>query len=120
MNTRKPRTPRSMLDRAEAIFNIINTMDEPFTKTTLTKANISPKAASNWLDLIVFIQDQPKIRVTKTKRNTIVEKIGGRFSQMSLQFFLDDSQPIDKRLQSLEAYASSILVTERLSKSENQ
>ncbi|MHA1941142.1 MAG: hypothetical protein ACXABI_05525 [Candidatus Hodarchaeales archaeon] len=116
MSTRQPRTPRSMLARARAIFNIINYMDEPFTKTKLTEAKINPKAAENWLDLIVFIQNQPKIRVTKTKRNTVIEKIGGKFSQMSLNYFLDEDQPIEKRLRSLEAYADSIIVQQRLLK----
>jgi hypothetical protein len=105
-----------MLDRAKAVFDIIHEKEKPFPKTALTSAGLSPKAASNWLDLIVYIQEQPKIRVTKTDRNTIVEKIGGKFSQMSLQFFLDEDKPIDQRLKSLEAYASSILVTQRLFK----
>ena len=116
MSESKIRVSRSMIDRAHAIFKIINDMDEPFAKTKLTDAKISPKAAENWLDLIVFIQNQPKIKVTKTERNTIVEKIGGKFSQMSLNFFLDENQPIEKRLQSLEAYAQSIFVQQRLTK----
>ncbi|WP_455140631.1 hypothetical protein [Candidatus Hodarchaeum mangrovi] len=116
MTINRNRAPRSMLDRAQAIFKIINDIDSPFAKTKLTKAKISPKAAENWLDLIVFIQNQPKIRVTKTERNTFVEKVGGKFSQMSLNFFLDENQPIEKRLQSLEAYAQSIFVQQRLAK----
>ena len=103
-----------MLARAQAIFEIINHMDEPFAKTKLTDANINPKAAENWLDLIVFIQNQPKIRVTKTKRNTTVEKLGGKFSQMSLNYFLDENQPFEKRMKSLEAYANSIMLSQRL------
>jgi hypothetical protein len=107
-----------MLGRAQAIFKVINFMDQPFAKTKLTEANISPKAADNWLDLIVFIQNQPKIRVTKTKRNTVVEKLGGKFSQMSLNYFLDEDQPIDKRMRSLEAYANSIILAQRLTQPE--
>ncbi|MHA2095104.1 MAG: hypothetical protein ACW98F_10800 [Candidatus Hodarchaeales archaeon] len=118
MKDRQPRTPRSMLGRAQAIFKVINFMDQPFAKTKLTEANISPKAADNWLDLIVFIQNQPKIRVTKTKRNTVVEKLGGKFSQMSLNYFLDEDQPIDKRMRSLEAYANSIILAQRLTQPE--
>ena len=118
MSTSKKRTPRSMLTRAQAIFRIINHMDQPFAKTKLTDANISPKAAENWLDLIVFIQNQPKIRVTKTERNTVVEKLGGKFSQMSLNYFLDENQPIEKRMRSLEAYANSIILSQRLTLSD--
>ncbi len=118
MSNPQRRTSRSMLARAMAIFKIINYMDEPFAKTKLTDANISPKAAENWLDLIVFIQNQPKIRVTKTKRITLVEKLGGRFSQMSLNYFLDENQPIEKRMRSLEAYANSVIVQQRLTNPE--
>ena len=107
---------RSLLQRAEKIFDIIDKEEDIFPKSNLKDAGLSPEAAEKWLELIVFIQNQPRIKVTKTKRNTFVEKIGGKFSQMSLNFFLDDKQPIEKRLQSLEAYAQSIFVKQRLAK----
>ena len=66
---------RTLLERARAIFNIINSQTKPFPKSILTEAKINPMTAENWLDLIVFIQSQPKIRVIKTDNNVIVEKV---------------------------------------------
>ncbi|MFX0065406.1 MAG: hypothetical protein ACFFC7_24815 [Candidatus Hermodarchaeota archaeon] len=106
-----------MLERAKAIFKIINSMDEPFAKTKLTDANISPKAAENWLNLIVFIQNQPRIKLTKTGHNTIVERIEGKYSVMSLKTFLDENIPVERRLQSLIDYSKEIFSRELLYKS---
>ena len=107
---------RTLLQRAEEIFDIIDKEDESFPKSRLKKAGINPDTAEKWLELIVFIQNQPRIRLIKTSRNTVVEKLEKKFSQMSLKFFLDDKQPIEMRLRSLEAYADSIIVSQRLSR----
>jgi len=116
MNEKSSRSSRSLLERAEQIFDVISKEEDIFPKSNLRDARLSPAAAEKWLELITFIQNQPRIKVIKTKRNTFVEKIGGKFSQMSLNFFLDENQPIEKRLQSLEAYAQSIFVQQRLAK----
>ena len=110
------RKPRSLLERAKDIFRIINSIDEPFAKTKLTEANISPKAAENWLDLIVFIQSQPRIKLTKTGHNTIVERIEGKHSVMSLKTFFDENISIERRLQSLMDYSKGIFSRELLYK----
>ncbi|MHA2227400.1 MAG: hypothetical protein ACXAC8_19440 [Candidatus Hodarchaeales archaeon] len=109
---------RSLLQRAKLIFDIIHDEEKSFPKSNLYKVGFNSITAEKWLDLIFFIQSQPRIRLIKTTRTTIIEKLEKKFSQMSLQFFLDENQPIDKRLRSLEAYASSVLVQERLSKSD--
>ncbi len=116
--TRKKTSGRSLMKRAEKIFNIIDAEESPFPKSRLKKAGISIDAVDNWLDLIVFIQSQPRIRLTKISRNTVIDKLEKKFSQMSLKYFLDDSQPLEKRLQSLGAYADSIIVSQRLLKSD--
>ena len=115
---RKKTSGRSLLKRAERIFDIIDTEESPFPKSRLKKAGISIDAVDNWLDLIVFIQSQPRIRLTKISRNTVIEKLEKKFSQMSLKFFLDDTQPLEKRLQSLGAYADSVIVSQRLDQSD--
>lgn len=109
---------RTLLQRAEEIFDIINYEENPFPKSRLKNVGLNPDTAEKWLKLIVFIQSQPRIRLIKTGRNTAVEKLEGKFSQMSMRYFLDDSQPIDKRLKSLGAYAESIIVQQRLTKSD--
>ncbi|MFX1252870.1 MAG: hypothetical protein ACFFCZ_14785 [Promethearchaeota archaeon] len=106
------RTPRSMLERAKDIFRVINSYDEPFAKTRLIEANISPKAAEKWLDLIIFIQSQPRIKLTKTGHNTIVERIEGKYSVMSLKTFLDEDVPVETRLHSLMDYSKEVFSRE--------
>ena len=109
---------RTLFERAEKIFEIINDEDQPFPKSYLYKAGLNSITAEKWLELITFIQSQPRIRLVKTNKTAIIEKLEKKFSQMSLKFFLDDSQPLEKRLQSLGAYADSIIVSERLFKSD--
>ena len=106
------------MQRAKDIFELIDKEEGSFPKSKLKDVGLNPDTAEKWLDLIEFIQRQPRIHVIKTERNTVVEKKEGKFSQMSLKFFLDDTQPLEKRLQSLEAYADSVLVQERLQKTE--
>ena len=111
-------TGRTLLQRAKKIFDIINYEENNFPKSRLTEASLNPDTAGKWLELIVFIQSQPRIRLIKTTRFTVVEKLEGKFSQMSMRYFLDESKPIDKRLRSLGAYAESIIVQQRLTKSD--
>jgi hypothetical protein len=111
---------RTLIERAEKIFEIINYEDQSIPKSYLYKAGLNSVTAEKWLELIIFIQNQPKIRLVKTNKTTIIEKLEKKFSQMSLKFFLDENQPIDKRMRSLEAYASSVLVQERLGKTEGK
>ena len=111
-----PSSRRTLLQRAEKIFNIIDKEEGSFPKSRLKEAGLNPDTAEKWLELIVFIQNQPRIRLIKTSRNTVVEKLEKKFSQMSLKYFLDDKQPIEMRLRSLEAYADSIIVSQRLSR----
>jgi hypothetical protein len=115
-NTQSSR--RTLIQRARDIFDLIENEEESFPKSKLKVAGFNPDTAEKWLELIVFIQSQPRIRLIKTSRNTVVEKVEKRYSQMSLKYFLDESQPLEMRLRSLGAYADSVLVQERLHKSE--
>jgi len=119
MKESKARSPRTLLQRVKEIFEIINREDEPFPKSKLIEAKLNPEAAEKWLDLIAYIQNQPRIRIIKTKHNTVVEKIEGKYSVMSLKSFLNEDLPIEARWRSLEGYASSIITKQRLSKSDN-
>ena len=111
-------TRRTLLQRAEKIFDIINYEENAFPKSRLKKAGLNPDTAGKWLELIVFIQSQPRIRLIKTRRNTLVEKLEKKFSQMSLKYFFDETQPLEMRLKSLGAYADSIIVQQRILKSD--
>ena len=114
----RKRTPRTLIQRAKDIFSLINNEENSFPKSNLKYAGLNPDTAEKWLELIIFIQSQPRIRLIKTSRNTVVEKLEKKFSQMSLRYFLDESQPLETRLQSLRDYADSIIFQQRLLKSD--
>ncbi len=109
---------RTLLERAKDIFSLIEAEEDSFPKSNLKYAGLNPETAEKWLELIVFIQNQPRIRLVKTSRNTVVEKLEKKFSQMSLKFFLDENKPLETRLQSLRDYADSIIFQQRLLKSD--
>ena len=109
----KNRASRSLLDRAKSIFELINNEEELFAKSKLKEKGFSPATAENWLNLILFIQGQPKIRVRKISNNTYVECIENKFQQMSMKSFLDESLPIDIRVKSLEDYRKAQFTQER-------
>ena len=110
---------RTLLKRAEEIFALINSEEESFPKSRLKKVGLSPDAAEKWLNMIAFIQSQPRIRVGSGSGNRImVERLEKKVSQMSLRYFLDETLPLEKRLQSLGAYADSVIVHQRLQKSD--
>ena len=114
----KSRSTRTLIERAQDIFALIENEEDSFPKSNLKYAGLSPDTAEKWLDLIVYIQSQPRIRLIKTSRNTVVEKLEKKFSQMSLKYFLDETKPLDARLQSLRDYADSIIFQQRLLKSD--
>lgn len=110
------RTPRTLKQRAEAIFKIITEESRSFPKSRLKRARLSPQAIDNWLELIIYIQDQARIVIKEADQKTRVEKIEGKFSIMSRDTFLDDTQPLETRLLSLNDYAKSIIVQQLLLK----
>jgi len=110
------RKTRTMLQRAQEIFKKIEFEGKSFPKSRLKDIGFSPETAEKWLELIIFIQKQPKIRLVKTARNTQVERVGGKFSQMSMKYFLDETQPLEIRLKSLGDYANSIIAQQRFLK----
>ena len=65
---------RTLIERAQAIFKLIDYEEDPFPKSKLQKVGLNPATAEKWLDLIMYIQKQPRIRLIKTKNTTIIEK----------------------------------------------
>ena len=65
---------RTLLERAQAIFKLVEYEDDPFPKSKLQKVGLNPATAEKWLDLIVYIQKQPRIRLIRTRKYTIIEK----------------------------------------------
>ena len=105
---------RTMIERAKAIFDLIEYLDEPFAKSQLQDIGLNPATADKWLNLIVFIQKQPRIRLVKSKRTTIIEKHEQRFHTMSREIFMDSNRSYEERFNALQDYLSALVTSERL------
>jgi len=110
----EPKNRRTMIERAKAIFNLIDYLDEPFPKSQLQNIGLNPATADKWLDLIVYIQKQPRIRLIKTKRTTIIEKHEQRYHTMSREIFMDPAKSYEERFNALRDYFNALVISERL------
>ncbi len=113
MTNDKPKR-RTIQERVEAIFKFIEAQPGAFPKSRLKAIGINPQAAEKWLDLIEYIQDQPKIRLIKTEHNTIIEKIEGKYQALMRKMILDESLSFEQRLQHVTDYLKSLYSRERL------
>jgi hypothetical protein len=104
---------RTNQTRVEAIFRFIDTQNDVFPKSRLKEIGMNPHTAENWLKLIEFIQNQPKIRLVQTGHNTLIEKVEGKYQTLMRNQFLDESIPFEQRLQSITDYLKSLYTRER-------
>ena len=88
---------RSMLERVEEIFNFIERQDSAFPKSKLKEIGFNPNSAENWLKMIEFIQNQPRIRLISSEKNILVEKIEGNYQALIIRVFTDESMPFEER-----------------------
>ena len=114
--TKKPTiTPRrSMLERVNEIFTFIDKQDRAFPKSKLKEIGLNPNSAENWLRMIEFIQNQPRIRVISSEKNTLVEKIEGKYQAMIRRVITDESIPFEERDLLLGNYLPSLYTREKL------
>ena len=105
---------RTLIERAKAIFDLVDYLDEPFPKSQLQDIGLNPATADKWLDLIVYIQRQPRIRLIKTKRTTIIEKLEQKYHTMSREIFLDPRRSYEERFNALRDYFNALITSERL------
>ena len=105
---------RTLLERAQAIFKLVDYEDDPFPKSKLQKVGLNPATAEKWLDLIVYIQKQPRIRLIRTKNNTIIEKQEQKYHTMSRKIFMDPKKSYEERFHALQDYLSALITSERL------
>lgn len=105
---------RSMVERAEEIFKFIENQYEVFPKSRLKEIGINPSSAENWLKLIEFIQNQPRIRLVESKNNLLVEKVENKYQAMIRKVITDESVSLEDRLTLLNNYLPSLVTRERL------
>lgn len=115
-NTKKSASPvrRSMLERAEEIFNLIDRQDRAFPKSKLKEIGFNPTSAENWLRLIEYIQNQPRIRLISAEKTTLVEKVEGKYQAMIRRVVADESIPFEERDLLLRNYLPSLYTREKL------
>ena len=99
---------RSMVERAEDIFSFIDKQDHAFSKSKLKEIGLNPSSAENWLKMIEYIQNQPRIRLISSDKNTLVEKIEGRYQAMIRRVIADESIPFEERDLLVKNYLPSL------------
>lgn len=118
------RKSKTLRERAEAIFRLIDHYhgpihhDEPLPKSYFQRIGLNPRDAEKWLDLIEFIQGQPKIKIIREGRNVSVQRMENDYSQLMRKHFMNDQLSFDERYRYLDAYFKSIITLERASSPE--
>lgn len=64
---------KTLLNRTRDIFNLLDQQNEPIYKSELRTLGLGAKSADRYIELIEFIQSQPKIKVTRIKNNVFIE-----------------------------------------------
>jgi len=105
---------RSMLERVEEIFSFIERQNCAFPKSKLKDIGLNPSSAENWLKMIEYIQNQPRIRLIISEKNVLVEKIEGKYQAMIRRVITDETIPFEDRDQLLRNYLPSLHTRERL------
>ena len=103
---------RTLLQRAKAIFELLEESNDPIPKSKLKEIGLNPNTAEKWLELIMYIQQQPLIRLVKTESNTIVVKVEGRYHAMSRRAFQDSDLTYEQRLRSIDSYLRALVARE--------
>ncbi len=105
---------RTLKERVEAIFKFIDRQEKTFPKSRLKEIGLNPTVAENWLELIVYIQSQPKIRLVQSENNTLIEKTEGKYQTLMQKRMIDETLPFDDRLQSAMDYLKTLVARERV------
>ncbi len=115
-----PRRTRTLRQRAEGIFRLINDSREPIAKSRFKEIGLSSTTADNWLDLIIYIQKQNRIQLFKTgnykfvDKQVFVDKISSsKYLQLCWNNFLNPKEPHEKRLSYLNDFGKAYLHLER-------
>lgn len=115
--TKKPRTKkrsRTLQQRAEQIFKYIDKQPEPFLKSEFREIGLNPKTAENWIQLIEYIQSQPRIRITKMGSHTYIERLENRYLTMMRKRILDSNLSLKERTDAMNDYINALLTLEKI------
>ncbi|MHA1794849.1 MAG: hypothetical protein ACTSUK_01965 [Promethearchaeota archaeon] len=105
---------RNLKERIEAIFEFIERQPSTFPKSRLKEIGLNPSTAGKWLELIEYIQNQPKIRLIRSSHNTLIEKTEGNYQALMRRMLTDNSVPFEDRLQFSTDYLRSLYIREQM------
>jgi hypothetical protein len=113
------RKSRTLLERVHAIFDLFDNspygvFGPPIPKSGFQYVGISPKDIDQWLELIMFIQQQPLLEVTRTGTRTYVDIRENRFMLLMKRRFLNVELSSTERESALLLYFRSLITEERL------
>jgi hypothetical protein len=110
----KKKRRRTLHERAESIFHFIDRQPEPFPKSEFQRIGLNPATAESWLRLIEYIQNQPRIKVTKLRSTTYIEKLENRYLTMLRKRVLDSSLSLKERTKTMDDYVNALLTLEKV------
>jgi len=110
----KKRRRRTLQERIQEIFSFIDLQTDVFPKSRLKDIGINPHTAENWLKMIEYIQNQPKIRLIQSDHNTLIEKVEGKYQALMRTQITDETIPFEQRLLNITDYLKSLYTRERI------
>ncbi len=110
----KKKRRRTLQERVESIFHFIDRQPEPFPKSEFQRIGLNPTTAESWLRLIEYVQNQPRIKVTKLRSTTYIEKLENRYLSMLRKRVLDSSLSLKERTQTMDDYVNALLTLEKV------
>jgi len=111
---KKKKRSRTLQQRAEQIFKFIDRQAEPFPKSELKEIGLNPKTAESWIQLIEYIQSQPRIRITKMRSQTYIERLENKYLIMMRKRILDSNLTLQERTDSMNDYINALLTLEKI------
>ena len=111
---RKKKRSRTLQQRAEQIFKYIDIQPEPFPKSEFKAIGLNPKTAESWIQLIEYIQSQPRIRVTKMGSQTYIERLENKYLSMMRKRILDSSLSLKERTEAMNDYINALMTLEKV------
>ena len=112
--TKKKKRSRTLQQRAEQIFKFIDRQSEPFPKSEFKEIGLNPKTAESWIQLIEYIQSQPRIRVTKMRSQTYIERLENKYLTMMRKRILDSDLSLKERTDAMNDYINALLTLEKI------
>jgi hypothetical protein len=111
---RKKKRSRTLQERAEQIFRYIDRQTEPFPKSDFKDIGLNPKTAESWIQLIEYIQSQPRIRVTKMGSQTYIERLENKYLSMMRKRIIDSNLSLKERTDAMNDYINALLTLETI------